>query len=107
MTETWINNTIDLDSKISQASLAGYTVISHEHMNRKGGGLICIHKSGLNVQKVRIIYKKSFDGVIVRLHEAYFDLIYRPPHSKKNSVQMLTFLDEFPDFLSSILKDNS
>ena len=29
--------------------------------NRKGGGLNCIHKSGLNVKKVKTISKKSFD----------------------------------------------
>ena len=36
ITDTWINNTRDLDSMISQAKLAGYTIISHGHMNGKG-----------------------------------------------------------------------
>ena len=55
--ETWINNMTDLHSMISQAKQAGYTIISHECTNRKGGGQMCIHKSGLKVQKVRKISK--------------------------------------------------
>ena len=57
ITETWINNTTDLDSMTSQATEAGYTIISCKYTNRKGGGLMCIHKSGLNVQKVRTVSK--------------------------------------------------
>ena len=66
-----------------------------------------IHKSGLYVQEVRIMSKKSLDGLIVRLQPASFALIFRPPYSKKNPVQMLTFLEEFPDFCISVLKKNS
>ena len=107
ITETWINNAIDQDSMTSQTKKAGYTIISHKHTNRKGGGLMCIHKSGLNIQMVRTISKISFDRQIVRLQQASFALIYRPPYTKRNPVQMLTFLEEFVDFLTSVLKENS
>ena len=60
ITETWINNTIDKELITSQVKHVGYTIISHEHMNRKGEGLMCIYKSGLNVEKVRPISKKIF-----------------------------------------------
>ena len=49
ITETWINNAIDRDLIVSQAKNVGYKKISHECMNGKGGGLICIYKSELNV----------------------------------------------------------
>ena len=42
ITETWIKNTIDRDLMASQAKNAGYKIISHGHMNRKGGGLMYI-----------------------------------------------------------------
>ena len=58
-TETLIDNTIDQDSMTSQAKQAGYTNISHECTNRKVRGLICIHKSGLNVKEVRTISKND------------------------------------------------
>ena len=45
ITETWINNNIDQDIITSQAKNAGYTIISHKHSNRKGGGLMCIYKT--------------------------------------------------------------
>ena len=51
--------------------------------------------------------KKSFDGPIVTLQQASLAFIYRLPYSKKNPVQMLTFLEAFPDFLTSVLKENS
>ena len=65
-----------------------------------------IYKSGFNVKKVRSISKKSFEGLIVRLQQTVFALIYRPPYSKKNPVQMCTFLEEFADFLTSLLQEN-
>ena len=37
ITETWINSAIDLDSIISQAKVAGYTIIPHECTNWKEG----------------------------------------------------------------------
>ena len=93
ITETWNNNTIDQDVMTSQAKHVGYTIILHEHMNRKGGGLMCIHKSGLNVQKVRTISRRSVDGLTVRFQQTSFALIYRSPYSKTNPVQMSTFLE--------------
>ena len=76
-------------------------------MNRKGGGLMCIYKSVLNVEKVRIISKKSFEGLVIRYQQTIFALIYRPPYSKKHPVQICTFLDEFNEFLTALLQENS
>ena len=102
ITETWINNTIDLELITSQAKHVGYTIISHKCTNRKGGGLTCIYKSGLNGKRSDHS-QKSFEGLIVRFQQILFTLIYRPTYSNKNSVQMHTFLDEFVDFLTSLL----
>ena len=57
ITETWINNKIDKELVISKNKNAGYTIISHEHLNRKGEGVMCIYKSKLKVEKVRSITK--------------------------------------------------
>ena len=67
---------------------------------------MCIYKSGLIVEKVRSISKKSFQGLMVRFQQTLFALIYRPPYSKKNPVQMHIFLDEFVDFLTLLLQEN-
>ena len=86
----------------------GYKIISHECTNRKGGDLLCIYKSKLNVEKVRIISKKSFEGLVIRFQQTIFALIYRPPYSKKHPVQICTFLDEkFSEFLTALLQENS
>ena len=107
ITETWINNTIDQELVISQSKNAGYTIISHEPLNRKGGGVMCIYKSGLKVEKVRSITKKSFEGLIIRFQQTLFALIYRPPYSRKHSVNISTFLNEFGEIVSSLLQENS
>ena len=107
ITETWINNTIDWELITSQAKNVGYKIISHEWMNRKGGGLMCIYKSGFNVEKVRIISKKSFEGLVIRLQQTSFALINRQPYSKKHPLQICTFLAEFGEFLTSLLQENS
>ena len=72
ITETWINNTIDQDLIASQAKNVGYKIISHECMNRKGGGLTCIYKSELNVEKVRTISKSPFERLIIRFQQSIF-----------------------------------
>ena len=51
ITVTWINDKINRDIITSQAKNTGYTIISHERLNRKGGGLMCIYKKGLKVEK--------------------------------------------------------
>ena len=58
LTETWINNKIDQDITTSQAKNAGYTIIAHGCLSRKGGGLICIYKTGLKVEKNQIYINK-------------------------------------------------
>ena len=47
ITETWINNKIDRELITSQAKNIGYKIISHEHVDKRGGGLMCIYKSEL------------------------------------------------------------
>ena len=93
ITETWINNTIDQELVISQSKHTGYTIISHDHLNRKGGGVMCIYKSEQG-RKGQIDFKKSFEGLIVRFQQTLFALIYRPPYSRKHPVNISTFLDE-------------
>ena len=107
ITETWINNTIDQELVISQSKNAGYTIISHECLNRKGGGVMCIYNSGLKVEKIRSITKKSFKGLIIGFQQTLFTLIYRPPYSRKHPVNISTFLEEFGEIVTSLLQENS
>ena len=51
ITETWINNTIDLELITSQAKHVGYTIISHEHTNMKGGGLYASTNQNLMLKR--------------------------------------------------------
>ena len=68
---------------------------------------MCIYKSGLKVEKVRLISKKSFEGLIIRFQQKLFALIYRPTYSRKHPVNISTFLDEFGEIVTSLLQENS
>ena len=107
ITETWINDKIDRDIITSQAKNTGYSIISKERLNRKGGGLMCIYKKGLKVEKIRSISKKSFEGLVIRFQQTVFFLIYRPPYSKKNPHNFSTFFEEISEALTSLLQENS
>ena len=104
--ETLINNKIDKELVISQRKNAGYTIISHEHLNRRGGGVMCIYKSKLKLEKFRSITKKSFESLIIRFQHTLFALTYRPPYSRKHPVNISTFLDEFGEIVTSLLLCN-
>ena len=67
---------------------------------------MCIYKSGLKVEKVRSIPKKSFEGLIIRLQQTLFALIYRPPYSRKHPVNISIFLDEFGEIVTLLLQEN-
>ena len=66
-----------------------------------------IYKTGLKVEKIRSISKNSFEGLVIRFQQTVFALIYRPPYLKKNQQKICTFLDEFSEFLTSLLQENS
>ena len=67
---------------------------------------MCIYKTGLKVEKIRSISKKSFEGLVIRFQQTVFALIYRPSYSKKNPQKIGTFLDEFSEFLTLLLQEN-
>ena len=53
------------------------------------------------------LYKKSFEGLAIRFQQTVFVLIYRPPYSMKNPEKICTFLDEFSEFFTLLLQENS
>ena len=52
--ETWINIKEDLQLITSQLKCFGYNIITENRMTRKGGGLACIYKDDLTVEKIKI-----------------------------------------------------
>ena len=88
----------------------GYKILIQSRENRKGGAIAVIHKSHLHVKKLSFGEYISFEALTVKLDittiSYFFSTIYRAPHSIKQLVTMLTFLEEFPDHISSLLRSS-
>ena len=110
ITETWTQHGNEPEYQYIKANLdtAGYNILIHSRENRKGGGIAVIHKSHLHVKKLSFNEYTSFESITINLNittKSYLFLaIYRAPYSTKQLVTILTFLEELPDHISSLLR---
>ena len=110
ITETWTQCGNEPDYQYIKANLdtAGYNIIMHSRENRKGGEIAVIYKPHLHVKKLSFNENTSFESITINLNittKSYLlSTIYRAPYSTKQQVTMLTFLEEFPDHISSLLR---
>ena len=61
ITETWINKKEDLLLITSQQKHSGYNIITENRMTRKGGGIPCIYKDDLTVEKIKTDKRPIFE----------------------------------------------
>ena len=112
ITETWTQCRNESDYQYIRANLdtAGYNIMIHSRENRKGGGIAVIYRSHLHVKKYSFDEHTSFEAITINLNiatESYLlSTIYRAPYSTKQLVTMQTFLEEFPDHNSSLLRSS-
>ena len=78
--------------------------------NWRGGGIAIIYKSHLQVKKLIFNNYTSFASLTVILNIStklyLFWTIYRAPYSTKQPATILTFLEEFPDYISTLLRNS-
>ena len=112
ITEKWTQYGNEPECQYIKANLdtARYNILVHSRENRKGGGIAIIHKSYLHVKKLSFNENASFESIAINLNittKSYlFSAIYRAPYSTKQLVTMLTFLEEFPDYISSLFRSS-
>ena len=86
--------------------------IQHTHPMQKNwrGGTAVIYKSHLQIKKLSFNEYTSFELLTINLNistKSYlFSTIYKTPYSTKQLITMLTFLDEFPDHISTLLRSS-
>ena len=82
----------------------------HSRENRRGGGIAVIYRSHLHVKKYSFNEHASFEAITINLNittKSYLlSTIYRAPYSSKKPVTIQTFLEEFPDHISSLLRSS-
>ena len=112
VTETWTQYGNESECQYIKANLntAGYNIFIQSRENQRGGGIAVIYKSHLQVKKLSFIEYSSFELLTIILNvstKSYLFLtIYRTPYSTKQPITMLTFLDEFPDHISTLLRNS-
>ena len=112
VTETWTQYGNEPKYQYIKANLdtAGYNMLIQSRENQKGGGIAVINKSDLQVKKLSFNEYTSFESLTINLNistKSYLFLtIYRTPYSTKQPITMLTFLDEFPDHISTLLRSS-
>ena len=112
VTETWTEDGNDSEHQYIKANFntAGYNMLIQSRVNRRGGGIAIIYKTHLQVKKLIFNNYMSFESLSIILNistKSYlFSTIYRAPYSKRQPTTMLTFLEEFPDHISSLLRSS-
>ena len=112
VTETWIQHGNEPEHQYIKANLdtSGYKTCTQSRENRKGR-VAAIYKSHLHVKKLSFKEYTSFEALTVKLDittKLYiFSTIYRAPYSTRQPVTMLTFLEEFPDHITSLFRSSN
>ena len=112
ITETWTQCRNEPEYQYIRANLDtdGYNIMIQSRENRKGGGIAVIYRPHLHVKKYSFNEHTSFEAIAINLnittHSYLLSTIYRAPYSTKQPVTMQTFLEEFPDHISSLLRSS-
>ncbi len=105
MTESWLKEG-DVVTE-NELSPNGYLLKSNPRQGRGGGGIAIIYKSVIKPKLVTYFEKSSFECAewLIPLSADTFRLviIYRPPYSTAHPVTESTFLNEFSEYLESLV----
>ena len=103
--ETWIKSTDK--AKIAEIKELGYDVLNRPR-NGRGGGLAFIYRNDLEVkQNINIGKYKTFevqegtiktDAYLIRIVN-----VYRPPYTKKNKNTPAMFIEEFTEYMETLV----
>ena len=112
VTETWTEDGNDSEHQYIKANFntAGYNMLIQSRENQREGGIAIIYKSHLQVKKLIFNNYMSFESLSIILNIStqsfLFLTIYRAPYSKRQLTTILTFLEEFPDHILSLLRSS-
>ena len=104
--ESWL--TVNDSAVLSELSPPGYQTLCHcPRANRTGGGTALLSRDGIEVVKVPSTDKSSFEvsewlvgtgATCLRVI-----IVYRPPYSAEHPVSTSIFINEFTDYLESVV----
>ena len=108
ITETWLS---DNDSAVCyEITPPGYKLFHCPRSDRRGGGTALLFRDNINVRKLesgsRISFEFSEYLVCTGSLRIRLVIIYRPPYSINHPVTVNSFIDEFSEYLESVILSN-
>ena len=105
-TETWLTAN-DIAAKMEFIPPQTHKFLHHNRSGRKGGGTGLLVRENIDVSKIDVGEKTSFEFSEWSLNtyslRARLSIIYRPPYSNLHPVSLKTFFDDFASYMESII----
>lgn len=105
VTESWLRP--DDAAVRAECTPPGFNIIDHPREGRGGGGIAIVYKSKLSLVKNTAGQKRSFEFaeyiVSSGTDKIRLIVIYRAPYSPEHRITVSTFLEEFADYVESVI----
>ena len=110
-TETWLRDQDDAWLQGNDLVSNRYKILNVNNQEERGGGLALIHRLNIQVKTILNGAKHTFEFAIWECSVASTNLvftgIYHPPYSYWNRCTDAMFLDDWSEFLESLLTEHT
>lgn len=105
VTETWFHEN-DQAAKI-ECTPTGYKILDKPRIGRTGGGIAIVYRENISAIENSTCNPTSFElsewTLTIGTFKLLLVLIYRPPYSSTHPITVNTFIDEFADYLETLV----
>ena len=110
-TETWLRDQDDAWLQCNDLVSNGYKILNVNHQEKRGGRLALIHQPNIQVKTISNGAKCTFEFATWECSVASTNLaftgIYHLPYSDRNKCTDAMFLDDWAEFLESLLTEHA
>ena len=105
ITESWLQNNEEDASRLSTSEFCTglFSAVPSNRQDRKGGGILFVHKKSYKVNLVDEVFTHSFQATKFKIQIDNCNVtlisIYHPPYSKANPVTDGMFIDDFTEWI--------
>ena len=109
ITESWLQNSEEYACRLSTSEFCTglFAAVPSNRQDRKGGGILLVHKKSYKVNLIEEVFTCSFQAAKFRIQIDNCNVtllsIYHPPYSTANPVTDGMFIDDFTKCISDQL----
>ena len=111
ITETWLTEEDDVWLLASELNNNGLSMKPVNRQGQRGGGIAIVHTSNIKVNGSNNGARQSFEYAVWKLKYNHTTTsiiaIYRPPYSERNKSSIASFCEDFSDFLSEVMAEET